>query len=110
MMNFLDLSTEGNFVDGCLQDVHWPAGLFGYFPTYTLGAMTAAQLFAAGQREIPDLLVHIRRGDFTPLLKWLRANVHNKGKFLGFNDLMIAATGETLNAEYFKSHLEARYG
>jgi carboxypeptidase Taq len=55
-------------------------------------------------------LVHIRRGDFTPLLKWLRANVHNKGKFLGFNDLMIAATGETLNAEYFKSHLEARYG
>ena len=110
MMNFLDLSTEGNFVDGCLQDVHWPAGLFGYFPTYTLGAMTAAQLFAAVQREIPDLLGHIRRGDFTPLLKWLRANVHNKGKFLGFNDLMIAATGETLNADYFKSHLEARYG
>ena len=71
MMNFLDLSTEGNFVDGCLQDVHWPAGLFGYFPTYTLGAMTAAQLFAAVQREIPDLLGNIRRGDFTPWLKWL---------------------------------------
>ena len=77
---------------------------------FTLGAMTAAQLFAAVQREIPDLLGNIRRGDFTPLLKWLRANVHNKGKILGFNDLMIAATGETLNAEYFKSHLEARYG
>jgi len=110
MNSFLDLSTEGNFADGCLQDVHWPAGLFGYFPTYTLGALTAAQLFATVQREIPELLESIRQGDFTPLLGWLRTNVHSQGKFLSFDELMIAATGETLNAGYFKSHLEARYG
>ncbi len=110
MMSFLDLSTEDNFMDGCLQDVHWPAGLFGYFPTYTLGALTAAQLFAAAQREIPELMGNIGQGDFAPLLSWLRANVHCKGKLLGFNELMIGATGESLNADYFKSHLEARYG
>ncbi len=109
MQSYLSLTTRGNFVDGCLQDVHWPAGLFGYFPTYTLGALTAAQLFAAAQDQVKGLLDEISRGNFTPLLSWLRENIHSKGKYLNYNELMVAATGRELDAEYFKTHLEQRY-
>ncbi|HIG40581.1 MAG TPA: carboxypeptidase M32 [Gammaproteobacteria bacterium] len=109
MQEYFDLSTAGNFHDGCMQDVHWPSGLFGYFPTYTLGAMTAAQLFSAAMGQVDDLLGSISRGDFTPLLSWLRTEVHGKGKYLNYDELMLAATGDTLDAGYFKSHLEARY-
>ena len=59
--------------DGCLQDIHWPGGAWGYFPTYTLGAMTAAQLFDAATRADPDIRPAIARGDFHPLLRWLRS-------------------------------------
>jgi len=109
MSEYLDISTAGNFTDGCLQDVHWPAGLFGYFPTYTLGAMTAAQLFAAATREVKDLHGGISRGDFSQLLAWLRDKVHGQGKFLSFDELMLGATGETLDAKHFKQHLTQRY-
>tara|TARA_R110002111_G_scaffold26662_10_gene57492 strand:- start:667 stop:2163 length:1497 start_codon:yes stop_codon:yes gene_type:complete len=109
MAEYLKLDTQGNFMDGCLQDVHWPAGLFGYFPTYTLGAMTAAQLFAAAKLAISDLPKQISRGDFAPLLLWLRHNVHNKGKFDDYNSLMTSATGRRLEVAPFRSHLEARY-
>jgi carboxypeptidase Taq len=109
MMKYLGLSTIGNFHDGCMQDVHWPAGLFGYFPTYTLGAMTAAQLFFAAREQVDGLLDDIGQGNFAPLLAWLRTQVHQKGKYLNYNELMLAATGEVLNAGYFKSHLEERY-
>jgi carboxypeptidase Taq len=109
MTEYLGLSTEGNFHDGCMQDVHWPAGLFGYFPTYTLGAMTAAQLFSAAQEQVDSLLDDIGQGNFAPLLGWLRTHVHEKGKYLNYNDLMKAATGDVLDAGYFKSHLEQRY-
>ncbi len=109
MQEYLGVSTLGNDRDGCMQDVHWPAALFGYFPTYTLGAMTAAQLFSAARDQVPDILEGIRRGDFNPLLGWLRENVHNKGKFLGYDELLTNATGETLNADYFIRHLKGRY-
>ena len=68
--------------DGCLQDIHWPGGAWGYFPTYTLGAMTAAQLFDAATRADPAIRPAIARGDFAPLLAWLRANVHGQGSLL----------------------------
>lgn len=103
------LSTEGNFKDGCLQDVHWPSGLFGYFPTYSLGAMMAAQLFSAAKSQLPEILDAIREGNFTPLLSWLRENVHSKAKFLSVDDLLTEATGEPLNATFFKRHLQQRY-
>jgi carboxypeptidase Taq len=109
LAKYLKLDTRGNFKDGCLQDVHWPAGLFGYFPTYTLGAMTAAQLFSAARRAITDLHGQISRGEFAPLMGWLRINVHNKGKFENYNDLMVSATGRTLEVAPFREHLEARY-
>ena len=94
---------------GCLQDIHWYDGLFGYFPTYTLGAMIAAQLFDAAKRADPAILPGIAEGDFTPLLAWLRANVHGKGSLLTSSELIEAATGKKLDAAIYRRHLTARY-
>ena len=95
---------------GCLQDIHWPGGEFGYFPTYTLGAVAAAQLFAAATAAEPDILPGLARGDFAPLTGWLRTNVHALGSLLPFDDLLARATGRGLDAEVFKRHLTTRYG
>lgn len=94
---------------GCLQDIHWYGGSWGYFPTYTLGAMTAAQLFAAARLADPAIEPGLARGDFAPLLAWLRAQVHAKGSSLSTEDLLVAATGKPLDASVFKAHLAARY-
>jgi carboxypeptidase Taq len=94
---------------GCLQDIHWPDGGWGYFPTYTLGALAAAQLFAAARRANPGLLAAIGKGDFGPLLAWLRTNVHAKGSLESTDQVLIEATGERLGAAAFKAHLETRY-
>ena len=94
---------------GCLQDIHWYDGAWGYFPTYTLGAMAAAQLFAAAARALPDMSDALSRGDFTPLMGWLRENVHGRGSLTNTDGLMAAATGEPLSAAAFKAHLTARY-
>lgn len=94
---------------GCLQDIHWPDGAWGYFPTYTLGALAAAQLFAAARRTLPDLDGAIGQGNFAPLLGWLRTNVHGKGSIAGTDTLLIEATGAQLGTASFKAHLESRY-
>jgi carboxypeptidase Taq len=94
---------------GCLQDIHWYDGAFGYFPSYTLGAMAAAQLMAAARRAVPDMDDALGRGDLSPLLGWLRAEVHGRGSLLGFNDLLRAATGKPLDPADFEAHLTARY-
>ena len=94
---------------GCLQDIHWPDGAIGYFPTYTLGALAAAQLFAAAKTAVPGLLASIGKGDFAPLLGWLRANVHGKGSIADTDAILSAATGAPLGTAAFKAHLESRY-
>ena len=94
---------------GCLQDIHWYDGAFGYFPSYTLGAMAAAQLMAAARRETPGMDAALGRGDFSPLLSWLRVKVHSQGSLLGFDALMRAATGKPLDPADFEAHLKARY-
>lgn len=94
---------------GVLQDIHWPSGSFGYFPTYTLGALAAAQLFGAARRAEPDLLPALGRGDFAPLLAWLRANVHGRGSLLGPSELIVEATGSPLGTDVFEAHLRERY-
>jgi carboxypeptidase Taq len=94
---------------GCLQDIHWYGGSWGYFPTYTLGAMTAAQLFDAAKRADADVLPGIGRGDFKPLLGWLRPHVHAKGSSLTTAEILRQATGRTLDADVFKAHLRLRY-
>lgn len=95
--------------DGCLQDIHWFDGIFGYFPTYTMGALAAAQLFAAAKAAVPGLLDHIAEGDFAPLLSWLRANVHEKASSATTDELLAAATGAPLSVAAFEAHLDARY-
>ena len=95
--------------DGCLQDIHWPGGAWGYFPTYTLGAMTAAQLFDAAKRARPEIAAALGRGDFSPLMEWLRENVHGKGSLLETRELIVAATGSPLDPEIYKRHLKSRY-
>ncbi|MEK9868790.1 MAG: carboxypeptidase M32 [Gammaproteobacteria bacterium] len=109
MMAYLERDTRGDYRNGCMQDVHWSASLFGYFPTYTLGAMMAAQQFAAMQQALPDVLANIGTGDLTAAVGWLRENIHNQGSRLKTAELMTEATGETLNADYFLSHLQRRY-
>jgi len=96
--------------DGCLQDIHWPVGAFGYFPNYTLGGLLAAQLFQAAERAIPDLLAAIERGDFRPLRGWLRQNIHDKASSLPLQALIREATGSELGTEAFLAHLRGRYG
>ena len=94
---------------GCLQDIHWYDGAFGYFPSYTLGAMAAAQLMAAVRRAISGLDAHLMQGDLSPLTGWLKENVHSQGSRLGFNALLTKATGEALNPAAFQTHLISRY-
>ncbi|MEM7022140.1 MAG: carboxypeptidase M32, partial [Pseudomonadota bacterium] len=74
--------TPPNDAQGCLQDIHWSVGAIGYFPCYTLGALMAAQLFAAAREQQPEILPAIAQGDFRPLLAWLRANIHEQGSLM----------------------------
>ncbi len=94
---------------GCLQDVHWYDGAWGYFPTYTLGAMTAAQLFDAAKRADPAIEPAIARGEFAPLFAWLRANIHGEGARHSTADLITRASGRPLDAAVFERHLRTRY-
>jgi carboxypeptidase Taq len=109
MQSWLGLSTEGNYRDGCMQDIHWTDGGFGYFPSYTLGAMYAAQLFHAARTALPDLDAAIAQGDFTALFDWLRQNIWQHGSRFTTSQLIENATGEALNSRYFRQHLTARY-
>ena len=95
--------------NGCLQDIHWMDGAIGYFPTYTLGALAAAQLMAAVRRAVPDLDSHVRAGDFSTLRDWLRRNVHTRGLEATTGEIIQDATGSPLAATAFRAHLEARY-
>ncbi|HZU90061.1 MAG TPA: carboxypeptidase M32 [Stellaceae bacterium] len=99
----------GNDREGCLQDIHWYEGFWGYFPTYTLGALLAAQLFAAARREIPGLEDGIAAGRFAPLFDWLGARVHGRGSLLPTAELVESATGAPLGTASFERHLRARY-
>jgi carboxypeptidase Taq len=101
--------TPPNDALGCLQDIHWHDGAFGYFPSYTLGAMAAAQLMAALRRAEPGLDAQLARGDMAPMMIWLRGAVHGQGARLGFQDLLQSATGKSLDPADFTAHLTARY-
>ena len=94
---------------GCLQDIHWFGGAWGYFPTYTLGAMTAAQLYDAARRAEPEIPAAIGRGDFKPLLAWLAEHIHSQASRWSSAELLRRATGKALDPAIFRSHLERRY-
>jgi carboxypeptidase Taq len=101
--------TPPNDRDGVLQDIHWYDGAWGYFPTYTLGALLAAQLFAAGEAALPGLAGQVEGGEFAPLLAWLRLHVHSRGSLLPMPELVEAATGTPLGTAAFIRHLRRRY-
>ncbi|MBZ7663834.1 MULTISPECIES: carboxypeptidase M32 [Klebsiella] len=109
MQHWLGLSTTGNYRDGCMQDIHWTDGGFGYFPSYTLGAMYAAQLMASARRALPQLESDIANGNFSALFDWLRQNIWQHGSRFTTSQLIQHATGEDLNSAYFRQHLTSRY-
>lgn len=109
MQTLLGLDTRGNYRDGCLQDVHWTEGAFGYFPSYTLGAMYAAQWFATMRRAMPDLDTRIAAGDLQPVFAWMQTNIWSQASLWDTPELVRRASGEALNPRYFRTHLEARY-
>ncbi|HRP95687.1 MAG TPA: carboxypeptidase M32 [Rhodocyclaceae bacterium] len=109
MHALLGLDTRGNYRDGCLQDVHWAEGAFGYFPSYTLGAMYAAQWFAALRRDVPDLDAHIAAGELGPLFDWLDAHVWSQASRWETDALVRRATGTPLDPAHFRRHLATRY-
>ncbi|GGX56742.1 carboxypeptidase M32 [Saccharospirillum salsuginis] len=109
MSRYLGLDTKGDFRDGPMQDIHWPMGAVGYFPSYTLGALNAAQLHAALVRAVPDAGDCIARLELQPIFDWLAENIWQKGCYLEYDDLMKQATGDTLNPDYFLNHVRERY-
>ena len=109
MRELLQINTGSDCRDGCMQDVHWAAGAFGYFPTYTLGAMTAAQLFHAAQKELPKLSEQLSMGQFEPINDFLRRKIWSVASLHEPETLLRNATGEALNPDYFEAHLRHRY-
>jgi carboxypeptidase Taq len=109
MLELLGLDTRGDYRNGPMQDVHWPEGMFGYFPCYSLGAMYAAQWFAAIRQAHPDLDTRIAAGDLTVVFDWLRQNIWLQGSRWTTDELALRASGEPLNPAHFRKHLEARY-
>ena len=99
---------------GVLQDIHWSMGAFGYFPSYTLGNLYAAQLLEAARDDLPDHDSQIKRGDFQPLLDWMRSKVHNRGSILMPAELIEEATGDSPSPDafvrYLGSKIERLYG
>jgi carboxypeptidase Taq len=95
--------------EGCLQDVHWSEGLFGYFPTYSLGNLYAAQFYRQIEKEVPRLDQKIAKGDYKEILNWLRKNIHAQGKRHTASELVKKVTGEKLNSRYFTEYLESKY-
>lgn len=108
MQNLLGI-TPPDDASGCMQDIHWPSGSFGYFPTYTLGALAAAQLFAAAKQAEPGLEAALGQGDFAPLTRFVREKVHGIGARMTPDEIILHATGEPLGVSAFRRHINRRY-
>ena len=109
MRTYLGADTRGNYTDGCLQDIHWTDGAFGYFPSYTLGAMYAAQYFATLRAQVPDLDARIAAGDLAPIFAWLEDKIWSQASRWETPELIERATGAPLSVSHFERHLRARY-
>jgi len=95
---------------GCLQDVHWSAGLLGYFPTYTLGNLYAAQFMEQAHRDIPQMDEQFGRGEFAPLKDWLTKNIHSKGQRYSATELCQNITGKAISHEPLMAYLRKKLG
>ena len=104
MHEYLGIRPE-NDSEGVLQDIHWSCGLVAYFPTYSIGNLLSAQLWNSAAQAIPDIDEKIERGEFAPLLGWLRENVHKYGRKFLPHELIKKATGEPLTSKYYVDYL-----
>jgi carboxypeptidase Taq len=102
--------TPSNDSEGCLQDIHWSGGMLGYFPTYALGNMYAAQLFSTAREALGNLDAQFARGEFAPLKEWLNANVHHEGRRFLAGRLIERITGSPLSHRPLVKHLETKFG
>jgi len=109
MKSYLGIDTRGNYKNGCLQDIHWPAGLVGYFPCYTLGALMAAQLFQSLKTQHPQVDQELSEGSFKTVNHWLRENVYSKASLYPAEQLITKVTGKALDTDAFIHHLQERY-
>ncbi len=109
MKHYLGVDTTGNFKDGCMQDIHWTDGSMGYFPSYTLGAMYAAQYFASIRQLHPNLDTQIASGELSPIFDWLKENIWSQASRYPTDELVTRATGEPLNVAHYQAHLTQRY-
>lgn len=109
MQSYLGLSTNGNHAKGCLQDIHWTDGAFGYFPSYTMGAVNAAQISASIKRDNPDWQQRFAQGDIEFVRDWLGARIWQHGCEYESQQLMQLATGEGSSARHLLAHLNDRY-
>ncbi len=109
MEKYLNIIPESDS-KGCLQDIHWAHGGFGYFPTYTLGSVLSAQIYKKAKSEIDDLQGKIRSGEFQPLKKWLRGKVHKHGQRYTTDQLIQKATGKNLTSNDFLEYIKTKYG
>lgn len=108
MQRLLDVTPPTDRL-GCLQDIHWYDGAIGYFPTYTLGAMAAAQIFQAAEVAIPTLRAQIESADLAPVQQWLAENIHAQASRFTTDEVLTQATGRPLDPSAFQAHLKARY-
>ncbi|MBY0449791.1 MAG: carboxypeptidase M32 [Cyanobacteria bacterium] len=95
--------------EGFLQDIHWSAGMFGYFPTYTMGTLYAAQLFEAAKKQIPDLEIELSIGNFQPLKQWLNQQVHQTAALESPLNMIQRISGESFSPEHYMRYLEHKY-
>jgi carboxypeptidase Taq len=102
--------TPPDYSQGCLQDIHWSGGLFGYFATYALGNLYASQFFAKAKEDVPDLEDKFAVGDFSGLLSWLRENIHSHGRRYSAADLVQKVTGKPLSHEPMMAYLKDKFG
>ena len=109
MQSYLGISTKNNYKEGCMQDIHWTDGSFGYFPSYTLGAMYAAQFNLKLSSQIGKIDSKIEKGQLTFIFNWLQKHVWQKASMLDCGQILMQATGEKLNATHLKAHLQQRY-
>jgi carboxypeptidase Taq len=107
--SYLGISSPTD-ADGILQDVHWSAGLIGYFPTYSLGNLYASQYFEQARKDLGDLDAMFARGEFRPLRDWLRENIHRHGQRYDAAELVQRVTGSPLSHEPLMRHLRGKFG
>ena len=109
MSDLLGLDTRGDYRNGPMQDIHWPLGYLGYFPTYALGNLYAAQFLEQAEKDLGDVDDQFERGEFDPLRNWLREKIHQRGQCITAAELVKETTGQPLSEQPLLDRLQAKY-